>query len=125
MRMSGLHLSHQTIRNWIQTFGVELGLKLRERRKGQAGKKWHADAAYILVEGRWCYFYRAIDKESNLVDVYLSDVRDQAAAEAFFGQAQATTDVTPTQITMDKEAALYPAIENVFGAITHIVIAST
>jgi putative transposase len=118
MRMRGLHLSHQTVHNWVQTFGVELGLKLRERRQGQVGKKWHADATYIVIEGRWCYFYRAIDKEGNLVDVYLSDVRDQAAAEAFFEQAQATTGVTPVQITTDKEAALYPAIKNVFGTQT-------
>ena len=38
----------------------------------------------LRIEGRWCYLYRAIDKEGNLVDVYLSDVRDQAAVEAFF-----------------------------------------
>lgn len=48
--MRGLHLSHQTIHNWTQTFGVELGLKLRERRKGGNSKKWHADATYIQVE---------------------------------------------------------------------------
>ena len=42
------------------------------------------DATCIRVEGRWCYLYRAIDKEGNLVDVYLSDVLDQKAAESFF-----------------------------------------
>ena len=62
--------------------------------------------------------YRAIDKAGNLVDVYLSDVRDQHAAEKFFEQAQATTNVIPEQITTDKEPALYPAIENQFPAIT-------
>ena len=115
MAMRGFHLSHQTVHNWVQTFGVKLGLKLRERRKGKSGKKWHADATYIKVDGSWCYLYRAIDKEGNLVDVYLSDVRDQAAAEAFFEQAQKTTGITPEQITTDKEPALYPAIKNVFG----------
>ncbi len=57
-------------------------------------------------------------KEGNLVDVYLSDVRDQAAAEDFFAQAEKTTDVTPEQITTDKEAALYPAIKNIFNTKT-------
>ena len=116
MAMRRFYLSHQTVHNWVQTFGVELGLKLRARRKGKNGKKWNADATYIKIEGRWCYFYRAIDKDGNLVDVYLSDVRNQAAAEAFFRQAQNTTGITPEQITTDKEPALYPAIENVFGA---------
>lgn len=103
---------------WVQTFGVELGMKLRARRKGKSGKKWHADATYICIKGHWYYFYRAIDKEGNLVDVYLSDIRDQAAAEAFFKQAQNTTGITPEQITTDKEPALYPAIKNSFGDAT-------
>ena len=118
MKMRGFHLSHQTVHNWVHSFGVELGLKLRKKRYGKAGKKWHADATYIRVEGRWCYLYRAIDKEGNLIDVYLSDVRNQTAAEAFFHQAQATTGVTPHQITTDKEPALYPAVANSFSSET-------
>jgi len=115
MVMRGFHLSHQTVHNWVQIFGVELGMKLRNSRKGKAGKKWNADATYVCIKGHWCYLYRAIDKEGNLVDVYLSDVRDQAAAEAFFKQAIKTTGIIPEEITTDKEPALYPAIKNVFG----------
>jgi putative transposase len=118
MQMRGISLSHQTVHNWAHTFGIELGLKLRERRHGQSGKKWHIDATYIRVEGRWCNLYRTIDKEGNLVDVYLSDVRNQVAAESFFRQAQNTAGVIPVQITTDKEPALYPAIKNVFSTAT-------
>ena len=118
MTMRGFSLSHQTGLNWVQKFGVGLGLKLRARRYKHAGDKWHADATYIKIEGRWCYFYRSIDKEGNVVDVYLSDVRDQAAAEAFFEQAAKTSGIYPEQITTDKESALYPAIENTFGDYT-------
>lgn len=115
MAIRGIHLSHQTVHNWAQAFGTELGIQLRQARKGAAGKKWHTDATYIKVEGRWCYLYRAIDKQGNLVDVYLSDVRDQVAAEAFFKQCHETTKITPTQLTTDKEPALYPAVQSVFG----------
>jgi len=118
MKMRGIDLSHQTVHNWAQTFGVQLGLKLREKRHGHAGKKWHIDATYIRVEGRWCYLYRAIDKAGNLIDVYLSDVRNSKAAERFFQQAQKTTDCVPEQITTDKEPALYSAIKNSFPAET-------
>ncbi len=106
MMIHGFYLSHQTIHNWVKIWGVDLGLTLRERRKNRSGKKWHVDATYLKIEGRWCYFYRAIDKEGNLVDVYLSDVHDQAAAEVFFEQAINTAD---------KEPALYSAIKNIFG----------
>jgi len=44
----------------------------------------HFDPTYMRIKGYWYYLYRAIDKEGNLVDVYLSESRDQAAAEAFF-----------------------------------------
>jgi len=115
MVMRGFNLSHQTVHNWAQTFGVELSMKLRINRKGKSGKKWHVDPTYIKIKGRWCYFYRAIDKEGNLVDVYLSDIRDQKAAENFFKQSIKTTGIVPSQITTDKETALYPAIKNVFG----------
>ena len=118
MEMRGIHLSHQTVHNWAQTFGVELGLKLRKRRYKQCSDRWHVDATYIKIEGRWCYLYRAIDKQGNLIDVYLSDVRDQAAAEAFFTQAATTCGVYPYIITTDKEPALYQAIENTFGDYT-------
>jgi putative transposase len=114
MMMRGIELSHQTIHNWVQSVGVDMALKFRVRRKGKAGKKWHADATYIRVEGRWCYLYRAIDKDGNLIDVYLSDTRDDAAAKTFFKQCFDTTGVRPKQITTDKEAALANGIEDVF-----------
>jgi transposase-like protein len=69
MSIRGIKISLQTIHNWSQTFGVELGLKLREARKGTSGKKWHIDATYLKIVGRHCYLYRAIDKQGNLVIV--------------------------------------------------------
>ena len=119
MLMRGFHLCHQTVHNWVQTFGIELGLKLRRRRHGKNGNKWHVDATYIKIEGRWCYLYRAIDKNGDLVDVYLSDVRDQEAAENLFEQAHKTSVVTPEQITTDKEPALKPAIKKEFSDKTY------
>ena len=53
-----------------------------------------------------------------MVDVYLSDVRDQAAAESFFEQSAKTCGIYPYMITTDKEPALYPAIKNTFGDYT-------
>src|SRR3954469_3746443 len=41
------------------------------------------------ADGRWCYLYRAIDRNGNLVDVLSSEHRDRAAAQAFFRSAKA------------------------------------
>ena len=115
MALRNIHLSHQTVHNWAHRFGVELAKQFRKKRHGKSGLKWKVDPTYIRVEGRWCYLYRAIDEADDLVDVYLSDVRDQAAAENFFMQAEKTTGNTPDQITTDKEPALASAIDEVFG----------
>ena len=118
MAMRNIYLSHQTVANWVQRFGVDIGMKMRKHRYKQCSDRWHADTTYIKVQGRWCYLYRAIDKEGNLIDVYLSDVRDQEAAEAFFTQAAKTSGIYPDIITTDKEATLYPAIADTLGDYT-------
>jgi len=115
MSWRGFSLSHQTVSNWVHRFGTSLGMQLRKVRRGKAKTKWHVDATYIKSEGRWCYFYRAIDKDGNLVDVYLSDKRNINAAENFFKQAMKTTGIKPSQITTDKEPAFYRAVKNIFG----------
>jgi len=35
------------------------------------------DIMYLKIKGYDAYLYRAIDKEGNLIDVYLSDERDK------------------------------------------------
>ena len=38
---------------------------------------------YVKVHGKWCYLYRAIDQDGNLVDSMLSEKRDMDAAQRF------------------------------------------
>jgi putative transposase len=74
---------------------------LRKQRHGAVGKSWYVDETYIKVQGQWCYLYRAIDRDGNLVDVRLSNTRDLLAAEAFFRSAWTVTGVTPDRVTTD------------------------
>jgi putative transposase len=69
---------------------------------------------YIRVAGQWQYLYRAIDRDGNLVDVYLSETRDQEAAEALFRSAVAVTGTTPEKVTTDRHASYPPALDEVF-----------
>ena len=64
--------------------------------------------------GQWQYLYWAIDRDGNLVDVYLSEPRDQEAAEALFRSAVTVTGTTPDKITTDKHATYPPALNEVF-----------
>src|SRR5215217_3358593 len=95
----GVVFSHETVRDWEARFAPLLTERLRAKRRGQGGTKWHADETYVKVNGTWCYLYRAIDREGNLVDVLLSDKRDMEAAQRFFRQALTQAQETPAQVT--------------------------
>ncbi len=79
------------------------------------GTKWYADETYIRVDGRWCYVYRAIDREGNLVDALLSERRDMDAAQRFFRQARALAGDAPAQVTTDGHDAYPRAIRETLG----------
>jgi hypothetical protein len=57
--------------------------QLRAKRRGQAGQSWYVDATSVKVNGKWCYLYRASDRDGNLVDSLLSEKRDMEAARRF------------------------------------------
>ncbi len=116
----GFVLSHETVRDWEARFAPLLTTRLRAKRRGMAGTKWLADETYLRVDGRWCYLYRAIDREGNLVDALLSERRDMDAAQRFFQQALDTVGHAPEQVTTDGHDAYPRAIrETLGGGTTH------
>jgi len=70
---------------------------------------------YVKVAGEWCYLYRAIDRDGTLVDVYLSETRDMAAAKAFLRSARSVTQVEPEQVTTDGHTSYPRAIADELG----------
>jgi IS6 family transposase len=45
------------------------------------------DETYVKVRGKWAYLYRALDKEGNTIDFYLSPTRNAKAAKRFLRKA--------------------------------------
>ena len=76
----GFEVSHETIRNWEFRFAPMVSERLRAKRRGNAGPSWYLDETYVKVSGRWCYLYRAIDRDGNLLDSMLSEHRDRQVA---------------------------------------------
>ena len=73
------------------------------------------DETYLKVRGRWCYLYRAIDRDGNLIDAMLSERRDMQAAKAFFRSARATMGFRPDRVTTDGHGSYPRAIRSVLG----------
>jgi putative transposase len=114
----GIIFSYEAVREWEAKLAPLLADELRRRRHGKSGvrsRQWHVDETYLKVRGRWCYLYRAIDRDGNLVDTMLSEQRDMAAAQAFFRSAKAVTGVTPDQVTTDGHGSYPRAIRSTLG----------
>src|SRR3712207_2979702 len=114
----GRVFSHEAVREWEAKLAPMLADELRRRRHrrgGARGRHWHVDETYLKVRGRWCYLYRAIDRDGNLVDTMLSEHRHMAAAQAFFRSAQAVAGITPERVTTDGHGSYPRAIRSTLG----------
>ena len=113
--MRGLVFSYEAVREWEAKLTPALAEALRRRRRGKVGRSWSVDETYLKVHGRWCYLYRAIDRNGNLVDLLFSEHRDMAAAQAFFRSAKVVTGVTPDRVTTDGHDSYPRAIRTELG----------
>jgi len=69
----GFTVTHEPIRAWEFCFAPLVAERLRARRRGRRSASWYLGETYVQVAGRWCYPYRAIDRDGNLLDSMLSE----------------------------------------------------
>jgi len=69
----------------------------------------------VKVDGRWCYLYREIDAEGNLVDSMLGDTRDIEEAKCFFTRARTVVGHAPEKVTTDGHDTYPRAIRETLG----------
>ena len=79
--LRGFEFTHEAVREWEERFAPLLAEQLRRKRKGKVGRRWYVDETYLKVKGKWCYLYRAIDRDGNLVESMLSATRDMDVAQ--------------------------------------------
>ena len=97
----GFEFTHEAVREWEERFAPLVMDVLRKKRRGKMGASWYVDETYVKVKGEWCYLYRAIDRDGNLIDCRLSKKRDMKAAKAFFKQALEVAGEAPLRATTD------------------------
>jgi transposase-like protein len=111
----GWEFTYEAVREWEKRFAPLMTEQLRTKRRGHAGQSWYVDETYVKVKGRWCYLYRAIDADGNLVDSRLSEKRDMEAAQQFFKQALAVVDHAPERVTTDGHTSYPRAVREILG----------
>jgi len=105
----------KTVRAREERFAPLLTARLKARRRGKAGRKWHVDETDVKVAGRWCSLYKAIDADGNLVETMLSTTRDMEAAKRFFACALKTVGQAPEKVTTDGHDAYPRAVREALG----------
>ncbi len=61
---SGNVVSHETVRQWRETFGPDYAKQVR-RRRPRPGDKWHLDEMVIRMNGVQHYLWRAVDQRGT------------------------------------------------------------
>ncbi|MEO8288766.1 MAG: DDE-type integrase/transposase/recombinase, partial [Chloroflexota bacterium] len=117
-------LCDRGVRDWETRFAPLITEQLRARRRGKAGRSWYSDETYLKVGGKWCYLYRAIDRDGNLVDSMLSEKRDMDAAKRFFKGAKDVVGHKPVRVTTDGYDSYPRAIRRILGRkVVHLRLA--
>ena len=111
MAERGTELDHSTVQKWVVYYAPQLEVEFRKRKK-PVGKSWKMDETYIKVSGKWCYLYRAVDKDGKTIDFMLSELRDRAAALKFFNKAIGSSGM-PEKINIDKSGSNTAALDRI------------
>lgn len=96
---------------WVVKYSLVLEAQFRQVKK-PIGKSWRMDETYIKVKGQWVYYYRAVDKENETIDFFLSPTRNTQAAQTFFEKAIESSG-RPEKVNMDKSGANLAGLEQV------------
>jgi len=74
------------------------------KKKRRVGKSWRMDECSIKVKGKWMWYYRAVDKQGEIIDFFLSKRRNATASKRFLIKA-INRNVQPSKINIDKSGA--------------------
>ena len=97
----GITVSREAIRLWCIKFGVIYSRRLKRKHRGY-GDAFYIDEAFIKINDKQHYLWRAVDQDGEVVDVYLQEKRDGAAAKRFFRRLIRNNGGEPRKIVTDK-----------------------
>jgi putative transposase len=97
----GIIVSREAIRLWCIKFGGLYARRLKRKHRGY-GDTFFIDEVFVKINGKQHYLWRAVDQDGEVVDVYLQEKRDGAAAKRFFKRLLRNHGGEPRKIVTDK-----------------------
>ena len=99
----GIDISHETVRFWWNRFGPMFAAEIRKKRvahmRGYPQWRWHLDEAFVKVNGKLCYLWRAVDHEGEVLESVVTAKRNKAAALKFLKRIMKTYGRPRTVVT--------------------------
>jgi len=97
----GITVTRESIRLWCIKFGALYARRLKRKHRGY-GDIFYIDEVFVKINGKQHYLWRAVDQDSEVVDVFLQAKRDGAAAKRFFKRLLRSHGGEPRKIVTDK-----------------------
>ena len=111
----GIDISHETIRFWVERFGLKFSGEIRCKRNGfHSNWRWHMDEVFVKINGELHYLWRAIDHEGEVLECYVSKRRNKAAALKFLKKTMRKHGA-PNKFVTDKLPSYGAALKEIGG----------
>ncbi len=97
----GIIVTRESIRLWCNKFGPQYARRLRRKHRG-FGDTFFIDEVFVKIEGKQHYFWRAVDQDGEVIDVFLQLRRDGSAVKRYFKRLIKSNGGKPGRIVTDK-----------------------
>jgi putative transposase len=97
----GIDVSYETVRRWSVKFGLAYAKTLRKTHP-RADVRWHLDEAFVSINGKNIYLWRAVDCEGEVLDVLVQSRRNKRAAMKMMRKLLNSKAFPPTAVVTDK-----------------------
>ena len=109
----GVDVSHETVRFWVERFGLEFAGEIRRKRTGlQSHWRCHMDEVFVKINGELHYLWRAIDHEGEVLECYVSKRRNKNEALKFLKKTMRKHGA-PNEIVTDKLRSYGAALKEI------------
>ena len=90
------------------------------KRQGRLGDTWLMDEVVIVtVPGERRYLWRAVDQDTNVIDVLVQKRRDKQAAKRFFSKMLKRQGQSPRRMITDKLKSYGAARQEIMPSVVH------
>jgi putative transposase len=114
----GVLVTDEAIRKWCRKFGQQYANHLRHRRP-RPGDKRHLDEVFLTINGARQYLWRAVDQDSNILDILVQRRRNKQAAKKFFRKLLKGLTYVPRVIITDQLKSYGAAKQDILPGVEH------